>query len=144
MKKTIVIIIAILAALLITAAICKVPFSMIWGGNDVVPQDVTEVQTAEILAGLNDPFVAGDSNVSVTSIVEDSRCPSDVQCIQAGRVVISLDIDAPAGTSTAQIESGETIALGDWSLTLTDVTPYPVSTVSASSSDYRFAFTVIK
>jgi hypothetical protein len=144
MKKAIVIIIAILAALIVTLAICWVPLSALWKGEKGEPETVTVTETAEILASLNDPFIAGDSNVNVTSVVEDSRCPSDVQCIQAGRVIISLDIDAPTGTSTTQMESGETIALGDWSLTLTDVTPYPVSTAMASSSDYRFSFTVIK
>lgn len=84
-------------------------------------------------------------NVSITpmELLEDSRCPSDVQCIQAGTVRIKAKLVSSLGVSSSQeftlmqpvTTEGETV-------TLVDVAPTPVSTETPDRTDYMFVFEV--
>lgn len=75
--------------------------------------------------------VVGAENVSVTfeRVVSDSRCPVDVQCIQAGEATIALVVQAPGGDrtpltlSTRGDQSAGTV--GAWDVALTGLVPVP-------------------
>jgi hypothetical protein len=93
-------------------------------------------------ATLNHSVTISGVVLTPVEVVEDSRCPTDVQCIQAGTVRVRTrlgeDPNSPLYTftlNTPQLIEGRTI-------TLVEVAPAKVSTKTISSSDYRFGFTV--
>ncbi len=67
--------------------------------------------------------------ISFTQIVDESRCPTSVICVWEGQVVVNLNIsneDIELGISPSQnIQSIDTI--GNWSVELLEVRPYPES-----------------
>lgn len=83
------------------------------------------------------------------SLVQDSRCPSDVTCIWAGNVTIKVQL-TQNGTElgTAELTLGatpeSTAKIGNYQLTLLEVTPYPKSTESRSPADYRVKMRIDK
>jgi hypothetical protein len=90
---------------------------------------------------LNKPVTVGEVTIRVGAVIEDSRCPSDVQCIQAGRVRIALSLALPTSPSqSSTLEVGKSAMIGTTSFTLEKVEPYPVSTRKIADSEYRFTF----
>lgn len=87
--------------------------------------------------GLHQAVTVGGWSVTVVRVLEDSRCPTDVQCIQAGTVRIGVSLN---GASSEQILAlGKQASLADGSLvTLTAVSPTKISTTPIAESDYRF------
>lgn len=80
--------------------------------------------------------------VTVLSLVEDSRCPSDVQCIQAGTVRIKVKIESGMGIAVQTFTLGETITTETEAMTLTAVRPLTNSKIQTNPDDYRFTFKV--
>lgn len=79
---------------------------------------------------------------SVVSVVEDSRCPQDVQCIQAGTVRVQIRASYFGISKNITLTLNEPYTMSGKSITLTDVTPYPISTQSITPSDYTFTFLI--
>ncbi len=77
--------------------------------------------------------------LTFTEINEDSRCPSDVQCIQAGRATITLSLirdGAAVATRTLTLPGAETATYLNYSITLLELAPYPVSTHQTTASEH--------
>jgi hypothetical protein len=96
----------------------------------------------EFTVALDEPKVIGDTTIKARSIVEDSRCPSDVVCIQAGRALVVFDVSSPAGAMSQTISIGETITTDTLIFTLKEVQPYPMSTSMPSFGMYRVVMDV--
>lgn len=73
-------------------------------------------------------------------LLEDSRCPLDVQCIQAGTVRVETQMIDGLGASTNVFVLNTPITAETRTITLTGVTPVPNSKETPSESDYRFTF----
>lgn len=82
--------------------------------------------------------------ITPTGIVEDSRCPYDVQCIQAGTVRVRATIVSGLGTSTPIIELGKSITTETETITLVSVGPIKDSTKTITTKEYQFTFKVTK
>lgn len=80
--------------------------------------------------------------VRVMRIIEDSRCPSDVQCIQAGRVVVGANVTAGDITQSVQLSTDKPTMVGVHIISLVAVKPDRVSTVTPKASDYVFTISV--
>lgn len=80
-------------------------------------------------------------DVTPVRVEEDSRCPSGVQCIQAGTVRLLVRIEDRAGRKTPTLTLGRPIALsgGGW-LALAAVCPYPRHPERIARGSYRFTF----
>ncbi len=87
-------------------------------------------------------FINGFAIVPL-KIVEDSRCPSDVVCIQAGKIRVEAEV---AGTEavTNVFSTGSTFSFEGYKITLLSADPYPVSTKQIGEKEYRFTFKVEK
>ncbi len=94
--------------------------------------------------GLNKTGSGLDVKITPLSIVEDSRCPSNVQCIQAGTVKVKALLVSGMGTSTEIFELGKPITTESETITLIEVTPVKISTSSIILSQYQFTFRVSK
>jgi hypothetical protein len=83
-----------------------------------------------------------DIVIRFINFIEDSRCPSDVVCIQAGTATIRLSIWADgqdAGQPTLVIGDGEDKAsatFGQYVVRFVRLEPYPMSTVETGREDY--------
>lgn len=78
-----------------------------------------------------------------TAVTEDSRCAAGVQCIWAGRVVVTVEstLDSTA-TLTNSITLGSTTAVDTFTVSLVSVTPGQVAGTQISNADYRLTFDV--
>ena len=85
-------------------------------------------------------------HVTITprKIVDDSRCPSDVQCIWAGTAHVKTTVTTPAGSSDVVFELAHPEIVGDYRITLSELTPASHSGEVIQDSSYRFVFTVEK
>ncbi len=82
-------------------------------------------------------------SVTPTEVVEDSRCPIDVQCIQAGTVRVKVKLESAAGTQEATIGLSSPVTFAGKRVSLVSV--LPVSKTSGkvvAASEYRFTFSV--
>lgn len=97
------------------------------------PEDVSLVvgQT-----GGTDDFV-----IEFKGVVSDSRCPSDVTCIQAGWVETSLVISSAGKTSEVVLKSnGQIITFQGYNLSILDVSPNKYSVEEIAEGAYRVKF----
>ena len=75
-------------------------------------------------------------NFSITE-VNDSRCPSDVVCIWAGKADVTIKVENPVtGTITLSTYDNPVDTVGNYSFKIIDVLPYPISTKTIQLKDY--------
>lgn len=99
---------------------------------------ILEAKIGEMKSGL-------DVSVTPISVVEDSRCPSDVTCIQAGTVRVKIKILSGLGESEMIATlNGTPITTEVEQIELVEVTPYPNSKTKINVSDYVFKFKISK
>lgn len=73
-------------------------------------------------------------------IIEDSRCPADVQCIQAGWLIVKATVIGGGWSKQVDLTLGIPVSVADGMLTLVDATPVLISGHTAMSSTARFSF----
>ncbi len=83
-------------------------------------------------------------NVTITprQVVDDSRCPTDVQCIWAGTAHVRASINTSAETRDETFELGKPLRVGAYTITLSELTPAKSAGDEIPASSYRFVFTV--
>ncbi len=92
----------------------------------------------EFTLGLDQSKVVGPLTITPLKIEQDSRCPSDVVCIQAGTVEVSTKFFRQDVIDSARVlKLGEPTIIGDLEITLKDVQPYPVSSQKPSWREYK-------
>lgn len=85
------------------------------------------------IAAIDGPRVRPDR------VIEDSRCPADVQCIQAGRLIVRATVLGGGWSKQIDLTLGVPVPIADGMLTLVDATPVPVTTATNLSAA-RFTF----
>lgn len=75
------------------------------------------------------------------SLIEDSRCPAEVTCVWAGRVVIRAEISGGNWRTDHELTLGQPIPIADGELTLASAKPAKRKPVPIEPRDYRFIFT---
>jgi hypothetical protein len=80
--------------------------------------------------------------ITPQTLLEDSRCPSDVVCIQAGTVRVNTEVVCDSGTLEQVFVLNETVETEVGKITLLRVEPNPESTASIESGQYVFYFEV--
>ena len=94
-------------------------------------------------------IIESDSLVlTFNKVLEDSRCPSDVVCIQAGTVKVNINIkksNLDLGTVTLTLGTDATKKVGAYSITLEAVRPQLISTKNKPSEvDYSLTLKIVK
>jgi hypothetical protein len=80
--------------------------------------------------------------VSPQEIISDSRCAEGVQCIWAGTVELRAIVETPVGNGEHKITLGKPLTVGNYEVTLTEVTPAPKAGEKIPMSSYHFTFEV--
>lgn len=90
--------------------------------------------------GLNETIRLGDLTIKPLEVIEDSRCPVDVDCAWSGRLVMRAEVSGVSGPAT--LSSIEPFALpGGGTLVLASVWPDNYRQSSGPREPYRFGFT---
>lgn len=98
----------------------------------------------EVTLSLGETATGEGVTITPLAVLEDSRCPSDVQCIQAGRVRLRATLTSGLHTTDQIFIIGEPVTTEAEAIILLRVTPAPVSTKTINNEDYRFTFKIVK
>ena len=81
-----------------------------------------------------------DLRVVFLGVVNDSRCPADAICVQAGDAVVALRV----GTAEVQLRSASApeSVVGIYRVRVTRVEPYPFASQPIAPADYRVTLVV--
>ena len=92
--------------------------------------------------GLGGAVLVNGLRLRPVEVIEDSRCPANVQCVWAGRVRLSVRIGAPdgSGIETRELTLGEPLSVHGGTLTLVRVEPEKKFAGSIEREAYRFTF----
>lgn len=124
---------------MLSVTACTLPFRSPVGKTGTVPT-TTPIVVSPIAIG--ETLEVGDMKIVVTDVTEDSRCPVDVQCIQAGRVVLDLDVTHEGLTEKMTLASDEPVEMSSYLFSLSSVTPDSKSAVVISKNEYRFVIDI--
>ncbi|WP_205393954.1 hypothetical protein [Xanthomonas hydrangeae] len=92
--------------------------------------------------GLGEIAAVDGPKVRPDQVIEDSRCPADVQCVVAGRLIVRATVMGGRWSKQIDLTLGIPVPVADGMLTLVDATPMPLSgeTVPASAARFTFKF----
>lgn len=86
--------------------------------------------------------------IKFASLVEDSRCPTDAQCIQAGDARIQIEVKNGKGLcKTFEIGTNDkqnSIVFAGYTIRLIDLDPHPASNIRIDRNGYTAIFDVGK
>ena len=80
--------------------------------------------------------------VTPTKVTYDSRCPTDVRCIQAGTVELGVLLESGNLSQNVIITLGKSVYFAERQVLLTTVNPGKLSGKTIKDSDYRFIISV--
>ncbi|MCX6003311.1 MAG: hypothetical protein NTX46_02605 [Chloroflexi bacterium] len=94
--------------------------------------------------GQNARIASESMEIKLIAVTEDSRCPKNVQCIQAGKVSCDVEISKDGTKSHILLtQTGLTDNSGEYTyqnyIIVFDVSPYPEAGKQISSGDYRLS-----
>ncbi|HEY0163948.1 MAG TPA: hypothetical protein VGB39_01095 [Sphingomicrobium sp.] len=89
-------------------------------------------------APLGETAVLDGVTVKPLEVIEDSRCPAQVQCVWAGRIRIRAEI---SHSGTRELTLGEPAEVTGGTLSLVDVRPGKRAAEAIRPRDYQFTFT---
>ena len=93
-------------------------------------------------AGLGQYAQVDGLRIRPIRVVEDSRCPTDVQCVWAGRLVVETEVSGGAPYQLRQLELGKPsgVAGAGGTVTLVAAQPPKMAGSEISREAYRFTF----
>jgi hypothetical protein len=107
----------------------------------VAPSPVEQAPAATTV-----PAQPGDATpraeISARELIEDSRCPVDVTCIQAGTVKVRAHVTVGSQAKDIVFELGKAQTVLGKTITMTTVTPERHSGTTIQFAEYRFTFSV--
>lgn len=103
-------------------------------GGDVFPNK--EPEEGNIVLKLGEKGVFRNISIKPIEVVEDSRCPKDVQCIWAGTLKVRTEILSGLGKSEMVVELGQSVTTEAEEISLLEATSVP--------GDYKFTYSVTK
>ncbi|WP_295973474.1 hypothetical protein [uncultured Xanthomonas sp.] len=117
------------------AALMAISLAGCAAGGPVANQPIEGPVRLGDIAAVDGPRVRPDR------VIEDSRCPADVQCIQAGRLVVKATVLGGGWSKEMDLTLGVPVPVADGMLTLVDATPVPIaSETAASAAHFTFKF----
>jgi hypothetical protein len=110
-------------------------------------QPETPLRVTLVLApGDTAPVPATPSSLRFLGVENDSRCPADAFCITGGDAVVVLEVIEGRSARRADLHTGDMrpATVGDLTLTLQDLVPYPFSARPIQPGDYRVTIVVTR
>ena len=114
------------------------------------PARPTTPVDARVTVPLGQTATIPSAGVSVRfdSVVEDSRCPADANCVWQGRAVVKLTVIAasrPVGIELgSDPEPARAVAVNGLRLEWMQLDPYPFASRPTQPGDYRLTINVVR
>ncbi len=124
-------IILIIVVLAIGGWYYSMPQSSVTPQNPIPTAGSTKIGTPVTLSGLT---------ILPTRILEDSRCPATVYCIQAGTVRIEAQVSGPAIATTTILRLATPSTFNNITLQMTTVNPEKAAGTTTPQESYTFFF----
>lgn len=105
------------------------------GGGAVVRYD----EPFRLAFGKRARIEHGDTRVRFAAVLEDSRCPTDVRCIQAGRARVRLEVTQARRPVSIELSTDPEASMrsaGGVTWELQEVAPYPAAGRERRDRDY--------
>jgi hypothetical protein len=120
-------------------------FAACASGGTTPPAAPTPAVEEEFVLGPGQTATVSGTSVRLTfeRVREDSRCPTDVNCIWEGDAVVVLTVKAEADEGTREVHTqggasrSRHARAGNYVVTLVRLDPAPRSTGAIEPSDYR-------
>jgi hypothetical protein len=106
--------------------------------------------TQKVTVQVNQQKTLAKSKITIkfASLVEDSRCPTDAQCIQAGNAKIQVELKkAGSGIKTFELNTNgkpKSVTFAGYTIQLIDVNPKPATNIRINRNGYTATFTIGK
>jgi hypothetical protein len=130
----------VLSVLLVFLFGCTIPFQ-----KTAVLNEAFQLKVGESAS-----IASEGLTIKLVDVPEDSRCPTDVQCIWAGRTKVALSatkggVDLGAFNITTEPGAeGSAGAIAGYLVRVSGVSPSPLSTKQIQKSDYLITLIVVK
>jgi hypothetical protein len=86
--------------------------------------------------------------IKFSALVEDSRCPTGAQCIQAGEARVQIAVKNGSGAwqnfEISTKPNKQSINFAAYTIRLTDVNPHPATNIRIDRNGYTATFVVVK
>ena len=93
-------------------------------------------------AGLNQVAAVNGLRIRPIELVEDSRCPANVQCVWAGRLTVRARMNGSGWTQIRDFQLGYPQAVDQYLVTLVSAEPPKSAPGPIDANAYRFTFAV--
>ena len=91
-------------------------------------------------AAIGETVRIGPLTATPVRLIEDSRCPLTVQCVQAGRLIVSTRLGGEGWSETVPLTLGEPYAVQGSTVMLVSGRPEKWSERRRPRNEYRFVF----
>lgn len=78
--------------------------------------------------------------VTPLEVLEDSRCPKNVQCFWEGQLRLKVRVHLGARDEWHELTLGQPVHVADGNLELVEALPWPVADEPIKPASYRFGF----
>lgn len=91
-------------------------------------------------AGLGQVAYTNGLRIRPIAVVEDSRCPINVMCVWAGRLVVRAEVIGGSWKQVRDLELGQPQPIADGALMLVSAEPSKQAGAAIDPRAYRFTF----
>ena len=134
--------------LVLSVASCMTPSQPGSNGGVIPSVQVQPNRQFDLAVGQEARIQGTPISVRFNSVGEDSRCPSDVQCVWAGNAVVSLSLTSTEGpsveTSVNTTLDPKLASYGGYSIRLVGLKPTPKSGRKIPMTEYVGTFEVTR
>ena len=104
--------------------------------KETIPENFSLGEEVDFKVGTENKSAEYNVKFTITN-VQDSRCPIDVECIWQGEAEIEIKFDSPFQETIVLSTYDDLIdTVGNYSIKLLNVSPYPISTETIELKDY--------
>lgn len=121
-----------------------VEFQKAWDTKNGIEQDVKEFSSGKVTLVVGQTKTLENIKVTLNSVPSDSRCPINVVCVWAGQVKASFTLVKGTEKITKDIGSESPEKFGEYTVSMMDISPSPVSNIPISQKDYKIVFNIEK
>ena len=102
-------------------------------------------QQVKIGVGKQKTVTKDKIKIQFVSLVEDSRCPTDTECVWAGNAKIKIKVSSRRGSEMFEINTNtgaRGASFNGYAINLTSLTPAPATNIRINKNGYTAAFEI--